>query len=201
MAKGGDYERTFCKLLSLWWTQDLPKPRDDIFWRTGGSGGRANVRFQRGRRTAGQYGDVCATDPIGEPLLDLVTIELKRGYTHKKVKGVKRKVTGVTIADLLDKPSYSTAQLPFEEWLQQAIVAHEQAGSAGWWLVQRRDSRKAVVFMPHELFHLFTGHPDAGDLGNSFIMRVGELWFAGVSLDSFLKEITPKIIKDVARVV
>lgn len=195
-GKGSGYERDFCRLLSLWWTDGK---RDDIFWRTGGSGGRANVRFQRGHRTAGQYGDICATDLIGEPLLDLVTIELKRGYTIRKVKGVKKKVSGVTIADLLDKPAHA-AQLPFEEWLQQAILAHEQAGSYAWWLVQRRDSRRAVLFMPNELFGLFDGQCD-GHLGNILTLRVNDLWIAGVALDSFLKEITPRMVRDVARVV
>ncbi len=61
MPKGSNFEREICKLLSLWWTNDK---RDDIFWRTSGSGARATTRSKTKQKTFGQYGDVQATDPI-----------------------------------------------------------------------------------------------------------------------------------------
>ena len=68
-AKGSQFERTVCKDLSLWWTKGK---RDDVFWRTSGSGARAKTRSKTGEKTFGQYGDVQATDPIGQPLICLL---------------------------------------------------------------------------------------------------------------------------------
>lgn len=75
--KGSSFEREICKTLSLWWTDGI---RDDVFWRTAGSGGRATNRARMGRTTAGAEGDLTATDPIGSVLLRLCCFELKRGY-------------------------------------------------------------------------------------------------------------------------
>ena len=36
--KGSEFEREMCKCLSLWWTDSK---RDDVFWRSAQSGGRA----------------------------------------------------------------------------------------------------------------------------------------------------------------
>jgi hypothetical protein len=77
MAKGASFERDFSKKLSLWWTHD---ERDDVFWRSQASGGRATIRKRSNKTLDGQEGDICATDPIGKPLLDRYTIELKCGY-------------------------------------------------------------------------------------------------------------------------
>ena len=75
MAKGSAFEREIAKLLSLWWSDC---ERDDIFWRTQTSGARATSRKRRGQDTFGQYGDIQACDPVGQPLLDCCIIEIKR---------------------------------------------------------------------------------------------------------------------------
>jgi len=41
MAKGSSFEREICTILSKWWTNN---ERDDVFWRTAGSGARATTR-------------------------------------------------------------------------------------------------------------------------------------------------------------
>ena len=43
--KGGEYERTVCKKLSLWVSNGT---RDDIFWRSAMSGGRATLQRKKG---------------------------------------------------------------------------------------------------------------------------------------------------------
>lgn len=129
MPKGSNYERDFCKRLSLWWTDG---ERDDIFWRTGGSGGRATVRQQRGQKTYNQYGDICATDPIGDPLMKVLTFELKRGYTKNN------------IMDLVDRPKVCVQQ-KWEEWLQQAHGSHIAAGSFAPIIVFKRDQKQEMV--------------------------------------------------------
>lgn len=76
-GKGPAWEREVARILSRWWTFGK---RDDIFWRTAGSGARATVREKKGKKTPYQYSDITFTDPIGKPLLDLFCIELKKGY-------------------------------------------------------------------------------------------------------------------------
>lgn len=76
-GKGSEWERKIAKKLSLWWSDD---ERDDIFWRTPGSGARATIRAKQGKTTKHQYGDLTFTDPTGKLLIDYFLIELKRGY-------------------------------------------------------------------------------------------------------------------------
>jgi hypothetical protein len=133
--KGSVFEREFCVKLSQWWSDHS---RDDLFWRTAGSGARAKVRGRRGSRTHGQHGDICATHPSAEPLIDLLTIELKRGYSNH------------TMADLLDKPRHAALQT-WEKWLLQCEESAQNAGSFSWLMVQRRDKRVPVVFFPYNL--------------------------------------------------
>lgn len=132
MAKGSNFEREICKDLSRWWTQD--EDRDDVFWRSSNSGGRATVRGRKGKKTYGHAGDIAAVDPIGEPLLKFVTIEVKRGYSSH------------TFAALLDRPK-KAAQQTWEAWIQQAIEAHERSGSFSWMIIAKRDQRERIVMM------------------------------------------------------
>lgn len=136
MAKGSSFERLICKELSLWWSGGT---RDDIFWRSSNSGGRATVRGRQGKGTFGHCGDVAAVDPIGLPLLKTVTLELKRGYSK------------CSVADLLDEGK-GRKPTEFEGFLVQAREAAARAGTPFWMLIQRRDSKQAVVFMPIELY-------------------------------------------------
>lgn len=135
--KGNQYEREVCRKLSEWWSPG----RSDIFWRTKGSGGRATRRSRTGRgATAFQHGDIYATDPSGLPLLDLVTIELKRGYSK------------TSIQDLVDRPPpRGSEQQAYDAFLQQTIEAAEAAGSFAWLMIVRKNKRQALVFMPEVL--------------------------------------------------
>src|SRR5271166_5739903 len=108
MAKGSQFERDICRKLSLWWTQDQSPPNDAVFWRTSNSGGRATTRKKLGKKTKGQYGDITAIDPIGQPLIDFVTIEIKRGYNK------------ASIIDLLDKQGKGTSQ--YEKWFKTVKI-------------------------------------------------------------------------------
>lgn len=134
--KGGSFERDICKQLSLWWTN---KERDDIFWRSANSGARATVRSRSGVTTFGQYGDVQATDPIGQPLIDLSCIELKRGYSR------------FTFADVLDAPTKAKLQR-WELFIQQVVADRKKSKTPFWILISRRDRREALIFIPMSFF-------------------------------------------------
>lgn len=181
MAKGASFEREICKMLSLWWTYDST---DDVFWRSSQSGGRATVRFRKGKSTAGSYGDITALDPIGEPLMKVFTIELKRGRKHGEP------------GNLIDG-SGSTEKHPFLSAIRQAREASQRAGSISWLLISKRDMHKPCVFFPTELLS------SVGPLYNSrenliaapaFRYRVDDEDFTGITLEKFLECVDPEAL-------
>ncbi len=191
MPKGSNFEREVCKKLSLWWTKGR---KDDIFWRTAGSGGRATNRHKVNKRTAGSYGDICCLDEIGKPLLDVFTFELKRGYSRHSV------------ADLLDKGKKSAIQ-EYEHWIDQAQSSYNQAGSISWLIITRRDMRVSLVVYPGfleqelSLSGIYVG--ERGPMipyANMTIRVKGDpVDIVITTLDVFLSTITPDIIRDISR--
>lgn len=77
-AKGASYERVVCKKLSLWVTRG---EREDCFWRSAISGGRATVARRRGDDVR-QAGDICAVASEGHVLTDRWFVEVK---SYKKL--------------------------------------------------------------------------------------------------------------------
>lgn len=140
--KGGIYERELAVRLSIWWSQDFPEgPRQDIFWRSTQSGGRATTRMKKGKKTSGSYGDLAAIDPLGQPLLELFTIEIKRGYSKD------------TIHDLLDLPAKRQKNSTYGKWFTKVQRDAKAAGSISWLLITRRDQRRALAFVPVATFN------------------------------------------------
>jgi len=80
-AKGSDFERYVCKRLSLWISRGK---REDIFWRSAMSGGRATIQ---GAKNRAQAGDISAVDPLGAPLIELFLIECK-SYKNLNLMGL-----------------------------------------------------------------------------------------------------------------
>lgn len=72
--KGGAYERVLAVLLSLWVSANK---REDLFWRTPGSGGRSTRARTRNVRLTHAAGDIAATSPGGHWLVDNFLIEAK----------------------------------------------------------------------------------------------------------------------------
>lgn len=72
--KGSSFERHICKQLSLWASN---KADAAVFWRTSGSGARAEVLSQHGQFIGEIAGDVGAIKPIGRELIQSVFIECK----------------------------------------------------------------------------------------------------------------------------
>jgi len=74
--KGAEFERTVCTKLSLW-VSDYT--REDVFWRSAMSGGRATIKIKknRGRKFDAHAGDVAATHELGHLLITLFIVECK----------------------------------------------------------------------------------------------------------------------------
>ena len=124
-AKGSQYERDIAKALSLWFSHG---EADDWLWRSSQSGGRATQRAKSGKKTENACGDLAAQTDDARLLLDVVTIEIKRGYNK------------ISIADLYEKDSGG-----FHDFVAQAKKAADLAGSSHWMIIHKRDRRDAVV--------------------------------------------------------
>ena len=178
-SKGSSYEREICKLLSMWWTDN---ERDDIFWRTSISGGRAKTRQKAGKKTFGQYGDIQATDPIGQPLIDLCLIEIKRGYGSASFmdemdrKGKKESIWGEWFSKM--EKDIKTAKIPF------------------WILIVRRNRKKALIFLPRALRQILV-HVSSGlsTCLPSVFLNLKNNYIYGTTLENFLKYINPEAIE------
>lgn len=74
-SKGGAFERAGCRRLSLWVSKGQ---RDDLFWRTATSGGRATFMLRtKGQLNLAQAGDLTAIDELGFPLAAQYLVEFK----------------------------------------------------------------------------------------------------------------------------
>lgn len=174
MAKGEGFEREISKDLSLWWSRE---ERDDIFWRSSQSGGRAKSRAIAGLNTAYSYGDISFLDPIGKPLLERVVIEVKRGYTStsRKIKQkelieyVEKSIVGKgvdkvckAILKLFSKTKKGGGvdpleavdgkrEEPLQEWAKKAEIDRALAGVPWYIIVFRRDYHETCICYPYEL--------------------------------------------------
>lgn len=81
--KGGSFEREICRKLSLWISAG---ERDDLFWRSSLSGGRATVAFKKGKQNLTQCGDISSIHPDGNVLTDPYLISCKF-YSDLKLEG------------------------------------------------------------------------------------------------------------------
>lgn len=72
--KGSAFEREVCKQLSRWVSHGK---REDLFWRSAMSGGRATVAGRRGTTLASQAGDISSVDKAGHVLTNEFYFETK----------------------------------------------------------------------------------------------------------------------------
>src|SRR6478736_7465054 len=136
-GKGSDFERYIAVLLSKWWTND---ERDNVFWRSQNSGGRATTRGKRGLKTKGQSGDLAVTHPDGQKFLDYFVVELKRGYK------------GVSPFDLFDRSKKKKVNIIFEQFVIQAKESWKAEETKSWLLIHKRDQKETYVTLPLKVF-------------------------------------------------
>ena len=165
-----------------------------MFWRTAGSGARATTRSKTGRQTMNQHGDIMATCDYGTPLIDLFTIELKRGYSD---------ATCHEMLDCMEK----TAELHYERWITNAIRDCSAAGAAGWLLIAKRDRRLPLIWMEVGTRSLFdqVGVDLRGSPCVTMTVRLRkqkiQTTIFGMLLDNFLLNVTPRTILELGKIV
>jgi len=155
--KGGQFERELCKALSLWWSYNK---RDDIFWRTAGSGARATVRRKQGKQTADAAADMMACHETGKPLTKTCLFEMKRGYSskqkivkNKKTKklSIKKVAYGLEVLSILDKqPKHKDPILL--EWWGKLEKERMSTGRKFGFIIFRRDAKEACITMSYKAF-------------------------------------------------
>jgi len=181
VAKGAPFERELSKQLSLWWTADEDEPSDAVFWRTSQSGGRATTREKSGKKTTGQYGDITATDPIGQPLIELVSIEAKNGYNNRD------------IMQFLDAKKIPKASLL--EFINQASRDALRAEVPYWWMIHKRDRKQPMLYTtPGFLLDLTKINTGIVFL-SSAILTVGGRMIGAVPWEDFLNIVEAKVVK------
>ena len=182
--KGSAFERDTCRELSLWWSDG---ERDDIFWRTSGSGARATTRRKQEKRTAYEAGDVGFRCPTGKLFVDFFLLELKRGYSNK-----------ISILDILDK--YSGKKPLLLQWWGKAEEERKSIKRQFSLIIFRRNSRRTCMLMDLKLYNLF--QDQCGDFFSDviFINRVTFQWVV-ISLVDFFSWVSPSTIRELSRAV
>ncbi|MAF25771.1 hypothetical protein CL634_09395 [bacterium] len=73
-TKGAEFEREICKKLSMWVSKGK---RDDVFWRSAMSGGRATIGLREGKNRDAQSGDISSIHAMGNKFTDHTYVEMK----------------------------------------------------------------------------------------------------------------------------
>lgn len=133
-SKGSAFERTICRLLSTWISQGQ---REDIFWRSAGSGAMATSRFRSGKKGTTQGGDIVAVDPLGAEFTKNITIEAKAGYSKMSVQ------------DLLDRPE---SKSEFLAWIEQVRESMQQGQTKDWLILWKRNRSEIMCYSRRTLF-------------------------------------------------
>lgn len=177
--KGIQFERKICAELSKWWSNGKD---DSIFWRSNASGARATIRAKKGKQTAGQYGDITAIDPVGEPFLAMSPVECKRGYPK------------ISAHDMLDQQPGRKQVPEFEQWIQQAQqAANDSPTAVGWLLITSRYQKQTLVWMPWSLRrHLIYYGAELESCYPTISIQRKQSQICGLSLAQFLRRVQPQ---------
>ncbi len=206
MGKGGDFEREVCKELSLWWTDG---ERNDIFWRTPGSGARATTRKKQGLKTADSAGDMLSMHESGKPLTKQCLFEFKRGYGGIR----KRKTRGkpseeLSILSIIDNPQWMKTEPKLLVIWEKAEAERKAHGLLFTIIIFKRDRKARIICVNDETFRFmlfkngnYVRPPVATVLVDKFtihLMRFDD-WLKWCRPETFKKRIL-KRRKNVSRV-
>jgi hypothetical protein len=164
MAKGGNFEGEISKRLSLWFTNDM---EETAFWRTSSSGARATSRKKVNKDVqVDDFGDLKAESPMGKPLTDFFTIELKTGYAKKAKSKAKKhdgkEVIKITNWDILDAVDSNQGKPQIYQFWEQVERDAEIANKEPL-LIFRRNNKQPCIAMYTDIFKSFVSKCDYPD--------------------------------------
>lgn len=110
-SKGSNFERELCKRFSLWVSKGT---RDDLYWRTAGSGARATTRGKQNLTTENSCGDMMCLAPEGKWFTDCFSFEFKRGYNTWNISEflLKEKCELVKVWEKLSSEASTQNKIP-----------------------------------------------------------------------------------------
>jgi hypothetical protein len=188
-TKGFGFERKLAVKFGLWWTEG---DRDDVFWRTEGSGSRATSRAKRGKKTRFQYGDMTFTDPIGMPLIEAFNFEFKNYRTYDLLSAFAQ-----------TDPNKSWLVMWAEARIDALLSRREPI------LITKKNQHDMIMWMPRELFIdlyscNFRPYPRVlvelkaqsvrMKKGNS--IEIPQHAVYGVLLDDFFETMDPRVVEE-----
>ncbi|RLC88849.1 MAG: hypothetical protein DRJ03_01010 [Chloroflexi bacterium] len=180
--KGGRFEGELCRVFSKWLTYDK---RDDVFYKTSGSGGRATQRQKLQKQTAFSAGDMSFNDPIGKPFIEYFLVEIKRGYN-----------TNVIFNSLIDKDHSKTKTPLIIDWFKKANQERSQNNRKAVMLLMRRDYARTLVVLKYQEYKKFqSSFNNRYKLSNYAILNLQKeyrLTLIAIPLDTFLRWFKPK---------
>jgi len=180
--KGGGYERNMCKLLSVWFSSSiLNERREDIFWRTAGSGARATVRKKIGLDTANACGDVGALHEAGSKFIDICNIELKRGYKE------------ISVLNIIDSVERKNAAPPIIlKWFNKTIEEAINHGRKHPILIFRRDRKVSCIVLLQVTLNLLVENQKKPFTNDHLYLNMHGVNLVIIRLLDFLKWCDPK---------
>jgi hypothetical protein len=162
-AKGAQFEREVCVALSKWVSRNT---KEDVFWRSAMSGGRATVQHNRsGKKFSNQVGDISCIDPIGHKFMSCFAVECKY-YANLDFQGI---ITG------------KGKLLAF--WKE--IISQAYAHGKRPFLVARQNRMPTLVCIQHTNLTNF----DLAEHQTVLISRPYDLYI--LEFDYFVREATP----------
>lgn len=163
-AKGSQFERDVCTLLSRWVSSGK---QDDCYWRAAMSGGRATVAHKKGKLLSNQVGDISCIHPIGSKFTNHFALECKF-YADLDLQGLH---TG------------KGKLLEFWEEITKQATQHKKLP----FMIAKQNRLKPFVYMSEDGAHKL-------GLGRSrfaFMSVRYNMW--ALELDKFLKVCTPYV--------
>jgi hypothetical protein len=134
-----------------------------------------------GKLTTNSCGDICHLDPIGKPLLDLLVIENKCGYTDQ--------IDPLASVD-------STKLDILDTWLKKAYIECQQTTRHYPMLIFKRNRKARCIMIPILLFYAISQRKSVEDFSR-IILYPQKTVIMG--FDEFLYWCTPEIIKDILK--
>jgi len=148
--KGAQFERDVCILLSKWITNG---EREDIFWRSAMSGGRATVAYKRhGKQLASQVGDISCIDTIGNHFISTFAPECKF-YAKLDYEGLltgKGKLLGFW--EELNKQAGRYRKHPFLVCRQNRMHPHVCLDKSGMRTLGLLDRHVSLISIAHDMY-------------------------------------------------
>jgi hypothetical protein len=149
MGKGSGFEREVCKILSLCVSH---QGRDDLFWRTPGSGARATTRMKKMLDTFDAAGDMMATAKYSKPFTKAAIWEFKRGYGGTGKKKKRAPSDQVDPLSILDNPLDQKKPPVLIGWWEKLTDEKIAHGRRYAFLILKRDRKDKCIVMDDYTF-------------------------------------------------